>query len=146
MTSSEQRVLTALTMVKTLADQDKEILFEQISNMLQISKGLGSVLKKMGTIVQRGVKKYDWIGGEPNYAMVSEFKKCRNNMYYKSDGDDVESDYRPFQEETIDEKLNHLEFMINEIFSRVDYLFTSLATREAKEKINSEWFTGNKQK
>ena len=142
MTKSEQRLHTALVMVKTMADQNKEIAFEQISSMLQITNGIGSILKKMGLIVQNGTKKYQWIGSDPDHNMIIDFKKCRAKTYYKSnDDDDIIIESKPFQDETIDAKLNHIDFMINEIFERVEYLFSNLADPKIKAKVDSDWFT-----
>ncbi len=131
---SDQRVLSAMKLGYQLCKDGDEISWNDIAKAHKISNSFATFLTRLGVIVKLGNRRFDWIGDEPSEDMV---KKIKSNHFQRPL---LKQEVIDFEQRPIDEKLNQIEFMCNQIFERVEYLFENLATKDAKDKIHSDWF------
>jgi len=136
---SNERLLLALTSIKTMIDQDQKFSFEKFYDIFKISRSTQTILKKMGIIISLGNKKYQWVGEPPTLELCDKLKKYHNTLYHNTD-EQVEQPELEFETQTVDDKLNHINFMLDQLFDRVNYIFESLADESVKRNISSEWF------
>lgn len=135
---SNERVLNALKSIKTLMDQDMPVSFEKMYQVFSISRSTQTGLRELGIIQKLSNKKYQWIGSEPSIEMCESLKDYHYNKYYSDKNEDEPQ--IEFDSQTVDEKLNHINFMLDQLFDRVNYLFENLADNKVKDKVNSDWF------
>ena len=131
---SDQRVLQAMRLGYQLCKEGDELSWNDIASVHKISNSFATSLTRLGVIVKIGNRRFQWIGEEPSEQLV---KKVKTNHFERKD---FRQENIEFDQRTVDEKLNQIDFMINQIFERVEYLFDSLATKDIKEKVNSDWY------
>ena len=140
MKNSDDRFLQALNLIKLKADLCQPIKFKGLCETFGISPGIKQAIEELGII--SGTQEtyiYQWIcKSNPDLQMVKSIKNI-----FKRDKQKESVINENFDQLTIDDKINHIEFMLNQIFERVNYLFENLANKEQLKKVDSKWFRDN---
>jgi hypothetical protein len=121
---SDLRMLRAMQLTYELCSEGSEINMRQIATVHKITNAFSTVLTRAGLVVRINRKKYEWIGPEPSLELIQKVRS--ETAIKKNDDSEIEepqNEENEFENKTIDEKINHLEFMLDQIFERVNYLF-----------------------
>ena len=136
MKNKNEKLLLFLQSAKSLIDSGDDVNFNKAYEFYSLNRNTQSIMKKLGIIAKIGKNKFEWIGGVPNDEMCNVIKD-----YHKQLSQTEHQEEKPeFEVQTIDEKLNHINFMLDQLFDRVNYMFESLSDDSIKVKVSSDWF------
>lgn len=135
---SESRMLQAMKLGYELCKEGSELSWNDIAKAHKISNSFATALTRFGVVVKKSNKVFEWIGEPPSEELIKKLKADHLQRFNSNKED------KTFEEKTIDDKINHLEFMLDQIFERVDYLFQNLADSKSKDKVSSDWYSESK--
>ncbi len=139
MKNSDERFLQALALIKLKCDLGQKIKFKGICETFGITPAVRLAMVELAIIREtQDAFIYEWTSkNNPDLQMVKSIKSIFKRDKQK---DTVKES---FEHLTVDDKINHMEFMLSQIFERVNYLFENLADKKQLKKVDSSWYKEN---